>query len=251
VASSITLVNFGAGYDRIDLDACRMRGIAAAYLPGMTSTCVADHAMALLLSLARGIVPAQRFVETGQWLERRFPLTRRISGRKLGIYGLGGIGIAVARRAAGFAMPVGYHSRRRRTDIDFSYFQTLRELASWADILLISCPATPQTIGSVDQAVLAALGPEGLLVNVARGSILDEAALIDALDRHAIAGAALDVFAAEPTRPEALIGRDNVVLTPHCAGGTVETWNATFDRLVANFETFFATGAVLDPIPGA
>jgi lactate dehydrogenase-like 2-hydroxyacid dehydrogenase len=243
------VVNFGAGYDRIDLDACRARAIAVAYLPGLTSTCVADHAMALMLSLARRIVPAHHFVETGQWLERRFPLKRRFSGRKLGIYGLGSIGLAVARRAAGFDMPVGYHNRRRRTDVGFSYFHTLGELASWADILLISCPATPETIGSVDAAVLAALGADGILVNVARGSIVDEASLIEALDRSAIAGAALDVFATEPTRPQGLIGRPNVVLTPHCAGGTIETWTETFHRLVANLNGFFATGSVLDPIP--
>jgi lactate dehydrogenase-like 2-hydroxyacid dehydrogenase len=243
------VVNFGAGYDRIDLAACRERGVAVAYLPGVTATCVADHAMALILSQARGIVPAQHFIASGQWLERRFPLMRRVSGRKLGVYGLGAIGLAVAKRAAGFDMPVGYHNRRPRTDGAHRYFASLRELAAWADVLLVSCPATPQTEKSVDAAVLEALGPVGLLVNVARGSIVDEEALVDALDRGAIAGAALDVLAVEPARPAAFIGRDNVVLTPHCAGGTLETWRDTFDRLVANLERYLATGEVLDPVP--
>jgi hydroxypyruvate reductase len=244
------VVNFGAGYDRIDLGACRVRGIAVAYAPGVTSTCVADHAMALMLALARQVVPAHRFVETGEWRERRFPLTSRVSGRKLGIYGLGGIGGAVARRAAGFDMPVGYFNRRRRPDVGFAAFGSLNYLAAWADVLLISCPATPATVGSVDAGVLALLGPDGLLVNVARGSIVDEGALIDALDQNAIGGAALDVFATEATRPERLIGRDNVLLSPHCAGGTIETWTETFERLVANLERFFAEGSVLDPVPG-
>lgn len=244
------VVNFGVGYDRIDVAAAARRGLPVGYLPGTTAGCVADHAWALLLALGRRVVSGHAFVTSGEWLERRFPLTRRVSGRRLGIYGMGAIGSAIAKRAAGFDMEIAYHNRRARTDTPHRYVGSLRELAAWADILAIACPATPETIGSVDDAVLAALGPEGLIINIARGSIVDEDALVAALDGGRIAGAGLDVFAVEPTRPDRLIGRENVVLTPHCAGGTQETWTDTVNRLHDNLVALVETGAVLDPVPG-
>ena len=244
------VVNFGAGYDRIDVGAARERGIAVAYLPGLTSTCVADHAMALLLAARRGIVAGHAFIGEGRWLQQRFPLMQRASGQKLGIYGLGGIGHALARRAEGFDMPVAYHNRSLRRDVGYRYFGSLLDLAAWADILAVCCPATPATVGSVNAEVLTALGPGGLLVNVARGSIVDENALVDALDHGCIAGAALDVFPIEPCRPDRLLGRDNVVLTPHVGGGTDQTWQDTADRMIGNLDSYFAHGHVLDPVPG-
>ncbi len=242
------IANFGAGYDRIDVSAARARRIQVSYLPGVTATCVADHAFPLLLAAARGIVAGQRHVESGAWIERRFPLMHRVAGRRLGIYGLGAIGREAAKRAQGFDMPVGYHNRRP-ADVPYRYFPTLRELAAWADVLLVACPATEETKGAVDAIVLEALGPEGLLVNIARGSIVDEDALVAALDARRIAGAALDVVAVEPSRPQHLIGRDDVVLTPHVAGGTHETWRDATERLAANLSAFVRTGSVLDPVP--
>jgi hydroxypyruvate reductase len=242
------IANFGAGYDRIDVGAAKARGIAISYLPGVTATCVADHAFALMLAATRGIVAGQRHVESGAWIERRFPLMRRASGRKLGIYGLGAIGREAAKRAQGFDMAVGYHNRRR-ADVPYRYFPSLRDLAAWADVLLVACPASEETKGTVNAQVLDALGPEGLLVNIARGTIVDEDALVAALDDGRIAGAALDVLAVEPSRPERLVGRDNVVLTPHVAGGTHETWRDATERLAANLSAFARTGSVLDPIP--
>jgi hydroxypyruvate reductase len=244
------IVNFGVGYDRVDIAEAMRRGIPVGYLPGTTAACVADHAMAILLALMRRIVPAHAFVTRGEWVERRFPLTSRVTGRRLGIYGLGAIGAAAAKRAAGFDMPIGYHNRSARTDVSYRYFPTLTSLAEWAEILLVACPATAQTLGSVNALVLEALGPAGVLVNIARGSIVDEAALIAALDSRAIAGAALDVFATEPARQDQFAERENLVLTPHIAGGTNETWRDTVDLLEANLIAVVETSAVLNPVPG-
>ena len=244
------IVNFGVGYDRIDVAAAAARGLPVAYLPGTTAGCVADHAMALLLALARRVVAGHAFISRGAWMETRFPLTHRISGRRMGIYGLGAIGMAVARRAQGFDMEIGYRNRSPRADAPYRHFASLAELAAWSEILVVACPANAETAGTVNAEVLAALGRDGLLVNVGRGQIVDEAALVAALDAGAIGGAGLDVFAVEPCTPKALIGRDNVVLTPHVAGGTQETWRDTVNKLEANLLAVARTGAVLDPVPG-
>jgi len=240
---------FGVGYDRVDLEAAFARGIRVANAPGTTAACVADHAMALLLALERRILAADRHVRGGGWLEARFPLTRRVTGRRMGLFGFGRIGQAIAKRAAGFDMEIAYHNRRALAEMPYRRFDALPDLAAWSDILVVACPATPETTNSVDAGVIAALGTDGVLVNIARGSIVDEEALATALKEGRLAGAALDVFNAEPCRPGALTGLDNVVLTPHCAGSTLETWQDTAALLKANLERFFETGEVLTPVP--
>jgi hypothetical protein len=239
---------FGAGYDRIDLAEAKARGIAVANTPGATDTCVADMAMALLLATSRRICLGDRHVRAGRWPQGRLPLATRFSGRRLGIFGLGGIGAAIARRAAGFDLEIGYHNRSKRSDVSHRYFEDLAALAAWADYLVVACPASPETYRRVDAGVLAALGPSGILVNIARGSIVDEDALAEALERRTIAGAGLDVFAQEPNVPSRLFALDNVVLAPHVAGSTHETWDEASALLIRNLDHFFTTGRPLTPV---
>jgi hydroxypyruvate reductase len=239
---------FGAGYDRVDTAAAKSRGIALANTPAVTDICVADMAMALLLATSRQICIGDRHVRAGRWPQGRLPLATRFSGRRLGIFGLGGIGTAIARRAAGFDIEIGYHNRRRRGDVPYRYFEDLAALADWADYLVVACPASPETHRRVDAAVLAALGPAGILVNIARGAIVDEDALVEALEKRTIAGAGLDVFAEEPKVPPRLFALDNVVLAPHVAGSTHETWGEASALLACNLDHFFTTGRPLTPV---
>jgi hydroxypyruvate reductase len=239
---------FGAGYDRVDVAAAQARGLVLANTPGVTNTCVADMAMALLLAVSRQVCVGDRHVRGGLWPHGRLPLASRFSGRRLGIFGLGGIGAAIARRAAGFDLEIAYHNRHRREDLPYKYFDDLAALATWADYLVVACPASPETYRRVDAKVLAALGPAGIVVNIARGSIIDEEALIEALERRTIAGAGLDVFAQEPQVPPRLFALDNVVLAPHVAGSTHETWNEATALLLENLDHYFATGRPLTPV---
>jgi hydroxypyruvate reductase len=239
---------FGAGIDRVDLLAAEERGVVIANTPGVTNTCVADMAMALLLAATRRICVADRHVRAGLWPQERLPLAPRFSGRRLGIFGLGGIGAAIARRAAGFDMEIGYHNRRKRSDVPYKYYNDLTALAEASDYLVVACPASPQTNRRVDAKVLAALGPAGIVVNIARGSVIDEEALIEALEKRMIAGAGLDVFTQEPNVPARLFALDNVVLAPHIAGSTHETWEEAGALLMQNLDHFFSTGRPLTPV---
>ena len=238
----------GVGFDHVDAPALRARGIALANTPGLTDGCVADLAIALLIAAQRRVFAADRHLRDGKWPAARFPLAPRFSGRRLGIYGLGNIGAALARRAAGFDLEIGYHNRRRRPDLKFRYFGDLESLAAWSDYLVVACPAAPATRHSVDAGVLKALGPEGVLVNIARGAVVDEPALIAALETGVIAGAGLDVFEREPQVPPRLVALGNVVLTPHIGGGTRETWDACYAGVVANIDSFFRTGRPVTPV---
>jgi hydroxypyruvate reductase len=240
----------GAGYDRVDVAAARERGIQICNAPTATHACVADMAMGLYLAVARRIVQNDRFVRQGRWLEARPPTMRRACGRILGIWGLGGIGVEFARRAQGFSMPIHYHNRNPRPETPFTHHASLVSLAAAVDVLVCAVPATPETEGAVDAGVLEALGTAGILVNVARGSVVDEQALIEALSWGGIAGAGLDVFRDEPRVPQALLALDNVVLSPHTAGATAETWQDVIEAVCANLDSFFETGRVLTPIPG-
>jgi len=242
------IVSFGVGYDPIDVPAAQARGIAISNTPEVLNDCVADLAMGLIIDGRRQLSRADRFVRAGGWLNGNLPLARRVTGSRLGILGLGRIGLAVARRAEGFAMPVRYHNRRPLTDCPYEYAGSLVELARWADVLLLTCVGGPQTRGLVDRDVLEALGPEGLLVNVARGSVVDEPALVDALQAGRLGGAALDVFAQEPQVPEALLGMDNVVLLPHIGSATRETRGAMEDLVLANLQRFLAEGQLVTPV---
>lgn len=242
------VASLGAGYDHVDVAALRSRGILLSNTPGLTDACVADAAMGLLIAVQRRLVSADRFLRAGQWLQGRFPLMPRFSGRRLGIFGLGRIGMALAKRAAGFDLEIGYHNRRVRPERPFRYFETLEALATWCDYLVVACPLTAQTRHRVDAGVLRALGPEGIVVNIARGTVIDEAALIQSLESREIGGAGLDVFEAEPEVPARLMNLENVVLTPHLGGGSRETWEACYAAVVANIEHFFRTGRPLTPV---
>ncbi len=242
------LACFGAGYDKVDRVALAQRDIRLSNTPGVISTCVADHAMGLLITLVRRISHGDRLAHAGVWGKAAIGLTTRVSGKRLGILGLGDIGLRIAQRAAGFDMPIGYHNRNRRPDLAHTFFASAVDLADWADYLVVACPGGAETRHLVDASVLDALGSHGVLVNIARGSVVDEAALIAALVSGRLGGAALDVFDNEPGIPPALAGLDNVVLTPHIGGSTQETWREAFDLMCANLAAFLAGDALLTPV---
>lgn len=233
----------GVGLDRLDLAAARDRGIAVGYTPDVLNDCVADLGIALMLDVARRVSEADRFVRAGRWTrpgQASFPLGRKVSGAKLGIVGLGRIGQTIAKRALGFEMDIRYHARRPVDGAAWQHEPSLVELARWADYLIVITAGGAGTRHLVNAEVLDALGPDGFLVNVARGSVIDEAALVKALVDKRIAGAGLDVFENEPRVPEALFALDNVVLLPHVASGTRETREAMVQRVLDNLAAFFA-----------
>ena len=232
--------SFGVGLDALDLDAARARGIAVGYTPDVLNDCVADTAFALVMDVARRITESDRFVRRGDWQRGQFPLATRVSGKKLGILGMGRIGRVIARRASGFDMEVRYHNRRELDDVDFVYADSLEALAEWADFLVIASAGGAETRGLVSREILDALGPQGYLVNISRGTVVDEAALVEALQHKRIAGAGLDVFEDEPNVPEALFALDNVVLLPHLASNTHETRAAMAQRVEDNLAAFLA-----------
>ncbi|MBS0340905.1 MAG: 2-hydroxyacid dehydrogenase, partial [Proteobacteria bacterium] len=195
--------SFGVGYEAIDVARARERGIPVGYTPDVLNDCVADTAFGLLIDVARRFSAADRFTRRGDWLQGQYPLATQVSGKKLGILGMGRIGRVIARRASGFDMQVRYHNRRELQGSPFGYEATLKGLASWADFLVVASAGGPETRKLVDAGVLEALGPEGFLINISRGSVIDEAALLEALQQGRIAGAGLDVFEKEPQVPEA------------------------------------------------
>lgn len=215
--------SYSTGLEEIDTNALARRNIPIFNTAKALDEEVADLAHWLLISVCRQLVAAERFLRAGQWLNGHFPLTRSIAGLKVGILGLGHIGKALVRRLEMSGAVLGYHGRRRQDDVAHRYFGTLHELAEWCDALVVCCPATPETTNMVDRAVLDRLGPQGIVVNIARGTIIDEPALIEALSTGRIAGAGLDVFADEPRVPQALIDNERVVLLPHVGSATVQT----------------------------
>ncbi len=239
----------GAGFENIDAAAAREHGIIVTHGPGTNSACVADQAFGLLLGVIRCIPLLDRGIREGAWTQvRRTP--PRVSGKKLGIFGLGHIGMEMAQRGAGgFDMPIGYYNRRPRQDVDYRYFASLSDLAAWADILMVAAPGGPATRHVIDKGILQALGPEGYLVNIARGTVVDTADLIAALREGVIAGAGLDVIEGEPVVPDALIALENVVLSPHIGGASPETRHNMIALVRDNLDAHFAGKPVLTPIP--
>jgi lactate dehydrogenase-like 2-hydroxyacid dehydrogenase len=238
------IAGFGVGTDAIDLVAAKARGVAVTNTPGVLNDCVADHALALLLSLARRVAEGDRFVRSGAWLKGKMPLGTKLGGKLCGIVGMGGIGRDIARRVEACGMSVAYFGPNRKTDLSYDYYDSLVAMATDADVLILSLPGGPATHHIVDASVLKALGPKGMLVNVARGSVVDEPALVAALLEGTIGGAALDVFEHEPSVPEALLPLDNVVLAPHTGSATVETRDAMGNLVLANVEAY-ASGELL------
>lgn len=239
----------GVGYDAIDLDAALRRQIIVTTTPEILTDCVADHAMGLMLDISRRLSEADRYLRDGKWLSQgKFPPGKKIGGKVCAIVGLGNIGLAVARRAEAFNMHVHYFSRTVRKEVPYTFHTTLQSLAQAADYLVLTLPGGDATRHLINRQVLDALGPEGYLINVSRGSTIDESALITALEANTIAGAALDVFEQEPHVPDALLRAENVVLTPHIASSTEETAKAMADRVIENLLAFSRGLPVISPI---
>ena len=243
--------SFGVGYDGVDVKAAAAAGVVVTNTPDVLNDEVADTAIALLLNTMRQFYFAERYLRDGRWeKEGAFPLSPlSLKGRKIGLHGLGRIGMEIANRLLPFRVELAYHTRRPRTDVDFAYHDTLVGLAEAVDVLISIVPSTPETNGAINADVLAALGPNGVLINVGRGSTVDEPALIAALQAGTIAAAGLDVFADEPRVPQALIDLPNVSLLPHVASASVPTREAMADLVVDNIVSWFDTGRPLTPVP--
>lgn len=240
----------GVGYDAIDVKHAQQKGIQVSNTPDVLNDCVADEALGLLLATARKLSLADRYVRANKWgKDAGFPLGIKVSHKKIGIVGLGRIGMAIAQRAAGFDMDIRYHNRNQRHDIDLAYEPSLVDLAAWADFLVIATVGGTSTRHLIDQPVIKALGPNGILINIARGSVVDETALVDALVSGELGGAGLDVYTSEPNVPDALKTLDNVVLVPHIASATTETRLAMTNLVLENAEAFASTGKVITPVP--
>ena len=240
----------GVGYDGIDVAAAKARGVVVTHTPNVLNDDVADLAIGLMLSTARQLPAADRHVRAGQWRSAGpMPLARKMSGARLGLVGMGRIGQAIAQRAAAFGMPIAYTARHGKPELPYLYLPTPAALAAQSDFLVVITPGGEGTRRLIDAEVLAALGSKGILVNVARGSVVDEAALIDALERGVIAGAGLDVFENEPNVPERLCKLPHVVLTPHIGSATGQTRQAMADLAVANLAAHFAGRPLPSPVP--
>jgi hydroxypyruvate reductase len=239
---------FGVGVDAIDLAAARERGIAVTNTPDVLTDDVADLAIGLMLATMRGISAADRYVRAGLWLRGPMAVQTKVSGKALGIVGMGRIGQAIARRAAAFGMQIAWTGPHDK-DLPWRYEPDLIALARGVDVLIAACPGGSATRGLINCAVLEALGPEGVFVNIARGSVVDEAALVDLLTAGQLGGAGLDVFVDEPNVPAALLALDSVVLQPHQASATRETRFAMGQLVVDNVAAFVAGRPLITPLP--
>ena len=245
-ALEIISVN-GVGYDGVAVDYCKGRGVRVTNTPDVLTDDVADIAVSLILMSSRGLVRANRLLHNDNWKEGTSTLTQKATGKKAGIIGLGRIGKAIARRLEAFDMEIGYHGRNPQ-DVDYAYHAELASLAAWCDFLVVVTPGGAGTQHLVDAKVLAALGSKGILINVARGSVVDEQALIKALQTGVIKGAGLDVFEHEPHVPAELLAMDHVVLLPHVGSATKETRAAMAQLVVDNLAAHFSGRPLLTPV---
>lgn len=243
------IVTVSAGLNHIDLSECRKRGISVANAGNIYSTDVADLAVGMTIDVMRKISAGNRFVKTGLWPKQgNFPLGSKLGGKQVGIVGLGSIGVEVAKRLEAFGCKISYYSRKRKPFSSYAFHSNIHELAFASDILVICCALTEQTHHMINKEVLLALGKEGLIVNVARGSVIDEKELVRCLVRQEIAGAGLDVFEHEPDVPRELFGLDNVVLSPHSAVLTEGVFRNSKELLTGNLEAFFSNRPLLSPV---
>ena len=237
------------GYDTTDVDAAAARGVAVSNTPDVLTDCVADTAVGLMIDTLRQFSAADRYLRAGRWpVDGNYPLTRQVSNTRVGIVGLGRIGTAIALRLRAFGCSISYHNRREVPDSPYTYAASPVDLARGADVLIVAAAGGDGTRNLVDRAVLDALGSDGYLINIARGSVVDQDALVSALLDGRLAGAGLDVFADEPQVPQQLFALDNVVLLPHVASGTVQTRAAMEALTLRNLDEFLATGALITPV---
>ena len=245
------IVCYGTGYDGVDLAAAAKRYIAVANSPGANASSVADVAVTLMLAVTRRLLPADDYVRSGGWSSARpSPMMRPqagMRGRRIGVYGMGEIGRKIAARVAAFETEVGYFSRSRH-EVPYQYLPSLEALAEWCSVLMIAVRAGADTQHAIDAGILKKLGADGYVVNISRGSVIDQQALVTALADNTIAGAGLDVFEQEPHAPDALTAFPNVVLTPHIGGHTLESHAAMQDCVIANLEAFFAGRPLAYPV---
>nr|AJW87633.1 hydroxyphenylpyruvate reductase [Prunella vulgaris] len=239
---------FSVGLDKVDLIKCKEKGIRVTNTPDVLTDDVADLAIGLILAVLRRICECDKYVRRGAWKLGDFKLTTKFSGKRVGIIGLGRIGLAVAERAEAFDCPISYYSRSKKGNTNYTYYGSVVELASNSDILVVACALTPETTHIVNRQVIDALGPKGILINIGRGPHIDEAEMVSALVEGRLGGAGLDVFEKEPEVPEQLFGLENVVLLPHVGSGTEETRKAMADLVLGNLEAHFSSKPLLTPV---
>ena len=239
----------GVGYDGVDVVTAKEKGIVVTHTPGVLTDDVADLALGLVLSIGRRIPQADRFVRNGDWVNDTFPMTRKVTGARLGVVGMGRIGRAIAKRAAAFDMRIAYTGREAKADVPYTFYKTSTALAAEVDYLVVAVPGGDGTKNLIGASVLQALGPKGYLINIARGSVVDQPVLVLALKEKQIAGAALDVFWDEPVIDPELRRLNNVVLTPHIASATEETRRAMAALTMANLAAFYQKKPLLTPVP--
>jgi lactate dehydrogenase-like 2-hydroxyacid dehydrogenase len=242
------IANFGVGYDNIDVKAAKAHNVRVTNTPNVLNDAVAELTIGLMVALARRIPQADQYTRQGRWPGAGFPLQTELNGKTLGILGLGRIGKEIAIRAQAMKMRVVYHGRRKQADEPFTYYADLADMARDADWLVLIAPGGKATEKIVSRQVLEALGPAGFLVNMARGTLVDEAALVELLQARKLGGAALDVFEKEPQVPEALFGLDNVVLSPHQGSATLQTRNKMGQLVVDNLDAWFAGEPLISPV---
>ena len=239
----------GVGYDGVDVDAAKEKGIVVTHTPGVLTDDVADLAMGLVLSIGRRIPQADKFVRNGDWVTDTFPMANKVSGARIGLVGLGRIGRAIAKRAAAFDMRIAYTGRVAKNDVPYAFYKTVPALAAEVDYLVVAVPGGDGTKNMIGASVLQALGSKGYLINISRGTVVDQPALVQALKDKQIAGAALDVFWDEPLVDPELRRLHNVVLTPHIASATEETRRAMAALTIENLQAFYQKQPLLTPVP--
>jgi lactate dehydrogenase-like 2-hydroxyacid dehydrogenase len=242
------ITQFGVGYDNIDVVEAKKRQIAVTNTPDVLTNDTADTALALMLGVMRRVVEGDMFVRTGKWLNGALPLGHALAGKTVGVVGLGRIGSAIARRCAAFDMQITYHGRTPKENVAYRYNPDLVEMAGDVDVLILACAGGPATVNLVSRAVIGAMKPSAFLINISRGSVVDQDALVEALANRKIAGAGLDVFTAEPNVPDELKAMDNVVMTPHIGSATVETRSAMGRLVLDNLAAHFDGRPLLTPV---
>ncbi|WP_439257728.1 2-hydroxyacid dehydrogenase [Lonepinella sp. BR2271] len=240
---------FGVGYDGVDIETAKQKNINVSHTPNVLTDDVADLGMALLLATSRKIIGAQRFIEQGYWGKTSYPLTTKVSGGKLGIAGFGRVGQAVAKRAEAFNMQISYFDRSPISNISFKYYSDLAELAKDNEFLIVCLTGGKSTNHLINRQILHALGKQGILINIARGGVVNEKDLVNAINNNEIAGAGLDVFENEPDIPKDLLYKDNVVLSPHLGSATYATRKEMSTLVVKNINSFLSGKGLITPIP--